>query len=77
MKILVFISVFLIIVTACGQRIYDRWQVKCDSGFETPVSHWTYIDDGAIHWRVNKKGQSFVRKMLPGEVCTDKRIKMK
>ena len=49
-----------------------KWIVTCDSGFSTGVSYWTYIDDGVIDWRVTKDSSKMYRKMLPGEICTDK-----
>lgn len=55
----------------------DMWQVKCDSGFETPVSYGTSIIEGMISWRVHKNSPVKYRKMLGGETCTDIRIKNK
>jgi len=49
-----------------------RYQVTCDSGYKTPISMYTQINKGII---IYKNDYNFVyRKMLSGEVCTDKRI---
>lgn len=69
----ILLSVLLVSLSGCDQTQY--YNVKCDSGFETGVSRWTYIDDGVIEWRKEEHLDKHKRKMLPGEVCTDIKVK--
>lgn len=70
------ILVTLLFITACeSERRY--WQVTCDSGFKTPISYHTYVQEGMIVWKKHKGGSVSKRKMLPGEICTDKSIIIK
>jgi len=67
------ILIALLLLTACDRRYY---QVTCDSGFKTPISTATHISEGMISWRT--KGDLLSkRKMLPGEICTEKSITIK
>lgn len=69
MKKLLFL-ILIIPLTAC-ERNRTQWQVVCDSGFKTPLSHHTYMADGDIRWQVEPKGQFRARRMVPGEICSD------
>jgi len=68
------ILIALLLLTACDRRYY---QVTCDSGFKTPVSVATRMGEGMISWRQRTNGPLSKRKMLPGEICTDKSITVK
>lgn len=70
------ILITLLFITAC-ERDRQYHQVTCDSGFKTPISYRTGIWDGVIEWRVVRGGSAFKRKMIPGEICTNKSITVK
>ena len=68
----ILLSVLLVSLSGCGEvPERNKWVVECDSGFTTGESYSTIIDDGIIRWTKEKNGQSRVRRMLNGEVCSD------
>lgn len=50
-----------------------REVVSCDSGFTTGPQLFAYIDRGAVMWET-ADGHVFGRKMLPGEMCSERRV---
>lgn len=70
------ISILILLALAgCESYIDSLWRVDCDSGFTTGVSYYSGIHDGVIVWRSRKEGNLKRRKMIPGEICIDKRIR--
>ena len=71
-KLFILITLFTLI--GCKLTEQQYWQVTCDSGFKTPLSHHTSIYEGMVVWKEYKKGFVSKRKMLPGEICTDTKV---
>ena len=65
-KSLVLLTVIALV--GCSESAY---QVKCDSGFETPVSSVAIVNSkGIIYWGSNTYNEGeFRRKMMQGEIC--------
>ena len=68
------VMLFLIFLTGCIEE--NKWQVSCDSGYKTPISVYTRINDDIIIYRENKtvERKQGYRKIIPGEVCIDKKV---
>jgi hypothetical protein len=74
MRVLLIIAA--IMVSGCDRKD-DKWQIICDSGFKTPISYATYLNDGIVSWREFGSSPANKRKMLEGEICHEKRTSIK
>ncbi len=65
----VLLSVLLVSLSGCSDKL---WVVECDSGFSTGLRMKAFVDDGVVMWKDNFDDRLTKRKMLPGEICTNK-----
>lgn len=70
MKLLILTA---LLITGCSHQ-HQYWQITCDSGFETPVSQYTFISNGVLKWKIKGNDYFTQRKMLPGESCNDVQV---
>ena len=65
---LTLLFVLFTVLISCSEN-KTRYQIKCDSGFKSPLSYRVTSEAGIIQWKVNKGDFWTIREMVSGEIC--------